>query len=93
MLFRSHEARLVAGLAVRGDLDQLGAAEHLGDHPGLGQGKPATAGCDAQGQASSALAGAQLGDLARRVGFGLDLGLDVETEQLAQRAHVLVGLV
>ena len=35
----AHEARLVARLAVGGDLDQLGAAEHLGDHPGLRQGK------------------------------------------------------
>ena len=44
-----HEARLVARLAVGGDLDQLGPAEHLGDHPGLGQRKRATAGGDAKG--------------------------------------------
>ena len=71
------------------------AAEHLGDQPGLGQRELSyRAWRCRQGQAPQAVAlAAQLGDLARAVGFRLDLGLDVETEQFAQGAHVLVGVV
>ena len=56
----AHEARLVARLAVGGDLDQLGAAEQLGDLPRLSQGERAAAGGDAQRQVD--LLAAQLGD-------------------------------
>ena len=44
------EARLVAGFAVGGDLDQLGAAQHLGDLTGLGQGERRAASRESQGQ-------------------------------------------
>jgi hypothetical protein len=46
----AHEAGLVARLAVRGDLDQLGATEHLCDLACLRKGKRATASGDAQRQ-------------------------------------------
>ena len=77
------------------DLDQLGAAEHVGDHPGLGQRQLARPGGDAQGHALQPWWPGRRSSvtLPARVGFGLDLGLDVETEQFAQGAHVLVGVV
>jgi hypothetical protein len=51
-LDRPHEARLVARLAVRGDLDQLGPADQLGDHPGLRERQRAGAGSYAERHAA-----------------------------------------
>ena len=89
----AHEAALVAGLAVGGDLDELGSAEQAGDPLGLGERQGAPPGREAKRHAAplAGLAAPELGHFGPAL--GLRLGLGVETEQLAQRADVEVGVV
>ncbi len=91
----AHEARLVARLAVGGDLDQLGA-RRAARRPGPPGPEPERCPgwrCEAP-RSSSRLAALRRSSVTLPPRLALRLGLGgVEPEQLAQGAHVEVGVV